>query len=188
MKTVVLTVILIVTFNSDPQEKNVAETPHNEIKLNAFNLVVYQAIDLSYEYLQHENHTSGLGIFFKVNSAVPQDIPFRPEVDTNRNFSVTSYYRRYFSKKYAKGFFMEGFGMLSAGKFFTSIPTEDMFEKFTSESYAIFRFGLTTGVKVVSKKGFAIDIYFGVGTTPKRNVMSDIELVSRGGVSFGYRF
>jgi len=196
MKTIAFIVILVICLTSHAQEKSVAEYPHNEIKLNAFNLMAYQAIDLSYEYLQHKNHTLGIGILFKLHEVEPQDKYLTLEIDENRNFSITPYYRRYFSKKYAKGFFIEGFCMLTSGKEFTKdreiINENGMIEErtVTSSIYTVLHFGISLGIKMVSKNDFAVDIYFGVGTSPikNRNMKNDIEQVSRGGIALGYRF
>lgn len=67
--------------------------PSSEVKINAFNLIAFTFIDLSYETLLNEEASLGVGILFNLGS---DDEIF----DEIRDFSITPYYRQYFSKKY----------------------------------------------------------------------------------------
>ena len=74
----------------------------NEIKGNSFFLVL-GAVEVTYERILNEDSGLGVALFF-VN-----------EEDFDTSFSLTPYYRAYFGKKLAAGFFVEGFSMLSTG-------------------------------------------------------------------------
>ncbi|MFT5941584.1 MAG: hypothetical protein ACI9AV_001426 [Sediminicola sp.] len=145
------------------------EQTTNELKLNTFNLIAFNFVDVSYENLLNKESSLGISILFNLRE--DNDI-----LDYFRNFSITPYYRQYFSKQYAKGFFAEGFGMLNSGKRFDD-----------SDNYTDFALGISVGGKFVTQKGFVVEIYSGLG----RNLLEDEfapEVVTRGGISMGYRF
>ena len=163
------------------QDQAIPQIPKNEVKINAFNLIAFSFLDLQYEYLLNEEASFGVSILFNVG----EDDDF---LDEFRQFSFTPYYRQYFSNRYAKGFFVEGFGMLNSGD-------TELFDFITDEagnppqntSYTDFALGISVGGKFVTKRGFIAEIYTGIG----RNLLnSDFapEIVTRGGISLGYRF
>ncbi|RAJ12170.1 hypothetical protein LY08_02423 [Olleya aquimaris] len=107
------------------------------------------------------------------------------DLEEYRNFSITPYYRHFFSKKYAQGFFVEGFGMLNSTK------NEYVFDSFTNQSvqddknYVDFALGVSIGAKFVTKRGFIAEFYFGIGRNLFNN--SNLEVVGRGGISIGFK-
>ena len=109
-------------------------------------------------------------------------------LDEYRTFSLTPYYRQYFSKGYAKGFFVEGFGMLNTGKEeYYSYNDITGFEEVTDDKYTAFALGISVGGKFVTTRGFVAEIYGGIG----RNLVGSdyfTDIVGRGGISLGYRF
>lgn len=163
------------------QEVQQDETDRDELKINAFNLIAFKYVDVTYERLLHEEASFGVSIL--INAGNNDDL-----FDYYRKFSVTPYYRRYFSKGYASGFFVEGFGMLNSGEqdiyTFDDITLES---ERTGENYTDFALGISVGGKFISKKGFIAEVYGGLG----RNFFStdfSPEVVGRGGVSLGFRF
>ncbi|PCJ95402.1 MAG: hypothetical protein COA50_09360 [Flavobacteriaceae bacterium] len=105
----------------------------------------------------------------------------------SRSFASTPYYRQYFSKKYAAGFFVEGFGMLNSG-------IEDYYynDRIDSSSmgafdYTDFALGISIGGKFIAKRGFVAEIYSRIGPNI---VESDNgpEIVGRGDIALRYRF
>ncbi len=163
------------------QEVQQDETDRDELKINVFNLIAFKYLDGAYERIIDEESSFGFGVL--INAGNDDDI-----FDYYRQFSVTPYYRRYFSKGYASGFFVEGFGMLNSGE--QDIYTFDdiTFEsERTGENYTDFALGISVGGKFISKKGFIAEVYGGIG----RNFFStdfSPEVVARGGVSLGFRF
>ncbi len=168
-------------FNLNAQKADTTGISRNEIKLNASNLIAFTFLDASYEYLLNEESSLGVGILFNVGNN-------NDAFDYYRSFSITPYYRQYFSKKYAKGFFVEGFAMLNSGE------EEDYFYdelidgyRTSSGNYTDFALGISIGGKFVTPRGFVAEIYAGIG----RNLLgADFapEIVGRGGISLGYRF
>jgi len=173
------------------QQDNIQNAPSNEIKVNVFNLL-FKAADVSYEYLLNENQSLGIGVLFKVQPLEVREpgYYFELDIDYSRNFSITPYYRYYFSKKYAKGFFVEGFAMYATGKEFEFRynPNTETLEEIIINKYKTFNLGISLGVKIVSRKNLAIDIYFGSGYNMTRLNYAVVGGVTRGGISIGYRF
>lgn len=154
----------------------------DEVKINAFNLIAFKYLDGSYERLIDEESSIGIGLLISLGDDYDT-------FDVLRDFSLTPYYRRYFSKGYAKGFFVEGFGMLnssSSGNYigYNEVTGEDIYDE---TSYTDFALGVSIGGKFLSKKGFVAEVYGGVGRN-LFNTNNTVDVVGRGGVSLGFRF
>ena len=76
----------------------------NEFKLNSFFLIL-GAFEPSYERNLSESSSAGISLFIALDDK---------NFDMNVNYYVSPYYRIFFGKKYAAGFFLEGFGMLNS--------------------------------------------------------------------------
>ena len=104
-KLIAITLLFTSTFafsqdDSLPQDTN----KKHEITINALTLIVSEWADISYEYLINEESSFGIDLQFGLDS--------NDDFDTYRTFSVTPNYRRYFSNKYARGFFIEGLSLI----------------------------------------------------------------------------
>ena len=182
-KTILLLGFLCLTFSiSKAQDIPDSTDDRDEIKLNLLNLVAFKYLDGSYERIIDEE--SSFGIAALINLGEDYDT-----FDYLREFSITPYYRRYFSKGYAKGFFVEGFGMLnqSSDQYFSNF--DENTQQFTenNEKYTDFAVGVSLGGKFISKRGFVAEVYGGIG----RNLINSdnvVEVVGRGGISLGFRF
>ncbi len=154
----------------------------NEVKWNLLNLVAFKYLDASYERIIDEE--SSFGVAGLINLGEEYDT-----YDYLREFSITPYYRRYFSKGYAKGFFVEGFGMLNQHADEISSNFDETTQDFTynTEKYTDFAIGVSVGGKFISKRGFVAEVYGGIG----RNLLNSdnpVDVVGRGGISLGFRF
>lgn len=147
----------------------------NELKLNALYAVV-GVLDLTYERTLNEE--SGIGLTFAV--------PFDKELDSDINYYVSPYYRFYFGKKYAAGFFLEGFGMLSAYEQTDIFIGNDVV--INEESKLAFALGIGVGGKWVTNGGFIGELSLGVG----RNIINADDfiddVVGKISIGIGYRF
>lgn len=169
MKKIILLLLFIPVISLAQENSEVPEKiKKHEVKLNALGLITSEWIDVSYEYLI--NSESSFGVAVQVGLDDTNGLG-----DDYRKFSLTPYYRRYFSQGYAKGFYVEGFGMLNTN--------EDDFLRTTTTQFAL---GISVGGKFVSKNGFTLDLYGGIG----RNLggSPNVEAVGRVGISLGYRF
>ncbi len=169
-----------VVFLGQSQDISNDSQPRDEFKINAFNLIAFTYMDLSYERLLHEEASFGVSVLFNIGND-------NELLDYFRDFSITPYYRQYFSKQYAEGFFVEGFGMLNSGEDYYYSFDDQGNETNSGETYTDFALGVSVGGKFVTKRGFIAEIYTGLG----RNLLGDDtapEIVSRGGISLGYRF
>ena len=177
MKKITLLLCLLISGLTLAQEKTAEKAPKSpqdinkkhEIKINALTLLVAKWIDVSYERLIDEE--SSFGIAATLNTDTDES-PLK--------YSLAPYYRRYFSGKLARGFFVEGFGM-----FFSAKETE-LFGSRSNQFESGFGMGVSVGGKFVSKKGFTTEILLGVGRNFTKNDFN--EAIGRIGISVGYRF
>jgi len=181
-KSFLTALLLIATISIFAQQDNFQDNPaQNELKINMSNLIAFKWVDIGYERILNEESSIGVGTLFSLDSA-------SEGLDEYRTFSITPYYRHFFSNKYAQGFFIEAFTMLHSGKddnYDYYDPNTDTYNN-NSEKYTDFAVGISVGGKWVTKRGFVAEIYAGIG----RDMLdqSDLEIVGRGGISIGYRF
>lgn len=159
-----------------------------EIKANAFNLIVFKSAEASFEYLIDSESSFGATMLFNLDDV--EDSEFEDAPYYRERFAFTPYYRRFFSRKYAWGFFMEAFSMFNIQKDYDGYWDDALQDyRYFSGTSNNLAFGIALGGKFVSNKGFVFEFYGG----PGRNIIeSDAniasEFVPRVGVSFGYRF
>jgi hypothetical protein len=162
-----------------------------ELKINAFNLITFAALDLSYERLINEDSSYGVAIFYNFSDYAETDIAFP------KKFSITPYYRWFFSEdKYARGFFIEGFGMLNTYQdIYYNYDSYDYNNNYDRvENQTGFALGISVGGKFITKGGFTTEILLGVGRNLIKGKSDDDydffenNIVGRFGISLGYRF
>ncbi|WMI69278.1 DUF3575 domain-containing protein [Mangrovimonas sp. YM274] len=162
-----------------------------ELKANAFNLIIFKTVDISFEYLIDSESSIGVSALFNLND--PEEDHY-DEPYYNERFALTPYYRRYFSSKYAWGFFLEAFGMYNLQEdgyweYSYDSVNDIQNKRYIEDTSGNIAFGMSVGAKFVSSKGFLFEFYGGVG----RNIFTSnddaaSELVPRLGATFGYRF
>ncbi len=154
------------------------EKKKNELKFNVL-LPLTGALEGTYERNLNEKSSLGVSIFTVFNNDKSHD---------DVNYSVSPYYRRYFGKKFASGFFAEGFGMLSStdGKKIYDTNNNSIF---TEGSDVIdFSLGLGLGSKWVTKSGIIFEVNAGYGKLLFNADKTDHTIVTRFGFHLGYRF
>lgn len=192
MKKILLVAFLIANSAVFYAQDTTPENPKYEIKGNAFNLLIFKAPEVSFEYLLNEDASIGASIMINLEN---QDEEFFNSSPTYvEKFALTPYYRRFFSGKYAERFFLETFAMFNQQEDNiynynfnpeTNIETNTV----TTETSTNLAFGIAIGSKFTSPGGFMFEFYGGVG----RNIITSnsidaFEFVPRLGVSLGYRF
>jgi len=173
---------MTLTSFSQENKSDVDNPNQNELRINMSNLIAFKWVDLSYERVLNEESSIGVSTLFTLDNETDG-------LDENRTFSFTPYYRHFFSKKYAQGFFVEAFGMLHSGRdeyYVYYNGTTELNGSTNDEKYTDFALGISAGAKFVTKRGFVAELYLGIG----RDLLdkSDLEVVGRGGLSIGYSF
>ena len=137
-----------------------------EIKLNALS-VSLGTVDVEFERTLNENSSIGVSLFSKF------------EEDGTYTFvdydgGISGFYRYFFSKKYARGFFLEGFSTFHN----TRIKQDEIKNNLL--------IGLGIGYKHVFKNNIILQAHFGMG----RNMFDTGQETINGkaGISIGYRF
>jgi hypothetical protein len=175
MRKIVLVAFLFSAFIVNSQEAKKYDFSRNELKGNAL-LLVFGSFDVSYERILNEESAVGVSV----------NVPFDKD-NWDINYAVTGYYRYYFGKKPAAGFFGEAFGMLNNVDEFVY---EDGTSFYESKKLTDFALGIGIGGKWVTKKGLLLEINGGVGRNLFNNQYDDrdYEVIGRLGISVGYRF
>ena len=175
MKKLFVLICLTSSLFGFSQEKETVDFKRNELKGNAL-LLVIGAGEFTYERLLSEESGVGVSLFFNYDDQF------------YTKFSLTPFYRFYFSKKPAAGFFVEGFGMLNS--YDSYVYNNNSYDPYNSniENRTDFALGFGLGSKWITKKGFLFEINAGVGRNLFNSNDTDNEIVGRGGITLGYRF
>ncbi|MDT0677373.1 hypothetical protein [Autumnicola musiva] len=161
------------------------DTGQNELSINAFNIVVFGALDLAYERVINENSSWSTELFLLALNRDNGDDgePFY------KDFSATGRYKHFFSSNYARGFYISGFGMISNGEYdeYDYYYDEEGYILDNDENnYTDFAIGFGLGGKFVSSGGFFLDLSTGIG----RNLFNEDSptIVGHFNVNLGFRF
>ncbi len=180
MKKNFLALIVLCTFYSLNAQEKTDNNPYqknNEIKLNVTSPLLFGAVEIGYERFLNKN--SSLGISgFKV---------FDHSSNDDMNYYISPYYRYYFGKKYASGFFAEGFGMLTSidGKKIYASDNTTFTEGKDVYDVAL---GAGLGYKLITKKGFVFEANAAYGKLLFNADKTDHNVVAKFGLNIGYRF
>lgn len=150
----------------------------NEFKLNAIFLLA-GAFEPSYERNLTEESSVGISML----------IPFdKNTMDTDLNYYVSPYYRLFFGRKYAGGFFLEGFGMLNSidnRTTYYDINSNYIVEEGNSTNFAL---GFGLGGKWMTSGGFVFEVNGGFGRNLISGNSDSDDFVGKFGFNLGYRF
>lgn len=175
------------TYNQQQDHRDLAK---NELSLNAFNILIFGVLEGTYERVISEQSSISVDVFADVfDKREGENIDFS-ELYT-RDFAITTGFKFFFSEdKVARGFYAEGFGMLSTGETSesreTTGPGGELNYTEMEVDYTDFALGLGLGGKFVARQGFLIDVSFGLG----RNLFNNDSpvLVIQTAINVGYRF
>lgn len=182
MKKLTLFLYLITFSFSYSQDKETFDFKKNELKGNALFLII-GAAEITYERLLNEESGVGVSLFVAYANNMDQKINLSP------------FYRFYFGKKPAAGFFVEGFGMLNSYSYnkydyvvYDPYPLYTSSETITKDNRTDFALGFGLGSKWISKSGFLFEVNAGIGRNLFNSNDTNFTIVGRGGISMGYRF
>ena len=182
----IIVILCLVTFKIGySQEEKQTNFKRNELKVNALFFIIGQP-DFSYERILKNDTGIGVTTSIALNN------------DFETAFSLTPYYRFYFGKKPAAGFFVEGFTMLnvldiddySYTSYDYSTSTYTPITK-KGDRYTDFALGFGLGFKILSKRGLVLEANGGLGRNllnTEKNDNFNHTFVGRGGLTIGYRF
>lgn len=168
-------------FCQESGASNTTSEAKNELKINGLFLIL-GAVELDYQHLI--NDESGIGVDVL--------LAFDDE-NLDLNYYVSPYYRQYFGKKYASGFFVEAFGMLNSindytyGSNYNAETDSYYYDGGNEENIIDFALGIGTGVKLLTRRGFIVEIDLGIGRNLFKNDR-DYTIIGKGGINLGYRF
>lgn len=175
----------------DEEISDARTTGRNELSLNMLNILIFGALDGSYERIINDNASLGLEVFAKVfNKNEGEDMDLSRAYA--KDFSVTAKFKYFLREdRVASGFYAETFGMISDG---TNKKDVDRVDPMTGETrrvetefeYTDFALGFGIGGKFVAKQGFLMDVSFGVGRNLFHKDSPDIVILPA--ASVGYRF
>ncbi len=163
-------------FTLSGQESQINEDPYlakHEVKLNALMLVA-GAVEVGYEYLLNDESGVGISAF----------VAYDEDIKDNIQYYISPYYRYYFGKKYAGGFFLEGFAMLNNSERDLDIFFDDDEDDWVTD----LALGIGLGGKWITKKGFVGEINYGIGRNLFKADESEFDFIGKFGISIGYRF
>lgn len=181
MKKLFLTSVLIFGMMSIKAQTDDSSERKNEIILSPIELIAAPALNISYERLLNEN--SGVGI----NALIDLD------GDSDNSFSQFSpYYRMYFGRNYASGFFIEGFVPVTTTKDKIYYPDSGLYSNNTRTTIGA---GIGFGGKWIVKKNIVFEASVGIarrfGSTKITAGIYDEEpskITGKGMLGVGYRF
>ncbi|ASW73099.1 hypothetical protein IQ37_16855 [Chryseobacterium piperi] len=178
MKKTFLLIILFAFYSVNAQNETGANPnqKNNEIRLNLI-APLSGAVEVNFERYLNKNSSLGISAFFVYDHTKDEDL----------NYYISPYYRYYLGKKYASGFFVEGFGM------FTSIDGKKIYspDRLTfTENKDVYDVALGAGLgyKLVTKKGLVFEANAGYGKLLFNADKTDHNVVAKYGLSIGYRF
>lgn len=184
MKKIFLAVIILFSFFvTQAQNKNDSiVNPYekkNEVILNAAQLLLFGSLDASYERHLNKKSSFGTSLFIVFNNE---------KSDEDLNYYISPYYRRYFGKKYAAGFFIEGFGLISSIDGKKIYDTEEKLTFTENPDVIDLALGVGLGWKGITKSGFIYGANLGYGKLLFNADKTDHTIVAKFGLNVGYRF
>jgi hypothetical protein len=193
MKNLIPVLFLLLCLNSFSQEQETEnetiyrrDTAKNELSIGALNLVVFGALDLSYERILNPSSSWAVEAFILALNRDNEDLGGA----YSKDYSLTGKFKYFFGERNAWGFYVNGLAMINSGE-----DNNDYYEydqngtsTFISDSknYTDFALGFGLGGKFVAKQGFVFDLSAGIG----RNLFSSVSptIVGQLSANLGYRF
>lgn len=150
-----------------------------EIKVDILNALALKTIEVSYEHYLNEDSSAGISLLFNFEKRTSD---FR----YNEDQMITPYFRHYFTSGRVWNTYGELFFGYNKGKEKKEITTENSKTEIQYKKYTDGALGIAAGAKYLSKSGFLVDVYGGIG----RNLFNKISptIVPRVGINIGYRF
>ena len=170
------------------------DSPKNEFQLNALNLLIFSALDMSYEHIINDESSFGVSMLVSLDGTdrfSDYDNPYY-----NEGFALSPYYRIYFGNKPYAGFFVESFVMFSKGHYdyyssndtscYDCLSVDDDYSTYKIKPFNELGIGFAFGAKYLTRRNFSVSIFGGIA----RNFLTSHGpgVAPKVGISLGRRF
>ncbi|MCC7520597.1 MAG: DUF3575 domain-containing protein [Flavobacteriaceae bacterium] len=170
MKKLFFTLVILTSIYGNAQEKTEESLLKNELHFNALLPIAFKTFEVSYERIL--NDESSVGVSLLVGN---EEYYFQ-------KFALSPYYRKFFSRQQAAGFFVEGFMQVNSDH--ESHYSYD-YDDYVEDQYTDVALGIGIGGKFITKSNFIGLINIGIARNLGNN---SPEITGKGGISIGYRF
>ena len=174
MKTTCFTILaLLLTsfgFSQSSYGEYTDDSPKNEFQINAFNLLIFSALDVSYEHIINDESSLGVSMLISLDGTDrfgDYDNPYYSE-----GFTLSPYYRIYFGNKPYAGFFVESFMMFSKGHYdyyslsdpscHDCIYIDDYYSGYKLKPFTELGIGFVVGAKFLTRRNFSVSVFGGI--------------------------
>lgn len=164
------------------QAQNTADQRQNDIIISPIELIAGPALNISYERLL--NKDSGIGI----NALVLLD---NKDNGNGLQSQISPYYRMYFGKGYASGFFVEGFIPITTSNdsVYTTYFGSGVYSPYTYQKNTTIGAGIGFGGKWVARRNIVFEASMGIARRfGMKSEYSDTPVTGKGMLGIGYRF
>ncbi|MGS0747860.1 DUF3575 domain-containing protein [Halpernia sp. GG3] len=183
MKKLLLSALICTAFSASAQEMETTTSDRqNDIMISPIELIASQALNISYERLLNKDSGIGINGIFVFN-------------DNQNSSTLTSqispYYRIYFGKKYASGFFVEAFAPITTSndsRLNVPYSPNNYYNNpyYTYEKKTTIGAGIGFGGKWVARRNIIFEVSAGVARRFGNGVYDKV--AGKGMLGIGYRF
>ena len=181
MKKVILSATFLIGFAMIHGQELTSER-QNDIMISPIELIAGPALNISYERLLNENLGIGINVAYLLDNAGD---------DGGLQSQISPYYRMYFGKKYASGFFVEGFVPITTsndGHYNYSAGPGYFESNFVAEKNTTVGIGVGFGGKWVARKNIIFEASIGIARRFGMDSDYDSAITGKGMLGIGYRF
>jgi hypothetical protein len=142
------------------------DSPKNEFQLNALNLLIFSALDMSYEHIINDESSFGVSMLISLDGKDRFGDYYSPYY--YEGFALSPYYRIYFGNKPFGGFFVESFVMFSKGHYdyyssydpscYDCLTFDDYYSTYKLKPFTELGIGFAVGAKFLTRRNFSVSI------------------------------
>ena len=178
-------ILLIAAFGAgflSVQGQEMSAERQNDVMISPIELIAGPALNISYERLLNENSGIGVNVAYLLDNAGD---------DSGLQSQISPYYRMYFGKKYASGFFVEGFVPITTsndGRYNYNVGPGYFESYFVPEKNTTVGIGVGFGGKWVARKNIIFEASIGIARRFGMDSDYDSAITGKGMLGIGYRF
>lgn len=182
-----LTILGITRTYAQTEKSDSASERRNDVLISPIELIASPLLNISYERLIAENMGIGVnGMFYFKDKKEYYDSGFS---------QISPFYRMYFGKKFASGFFVEGFVPITSTKeYYTVYYSDETSYSFKNEEEKRTTVGIGIGLggKWVTRNNIVFEVSGGIakrfGSDKNTYYYDNDNLTAKGMLGIGYRF